>query len=68
MALVILWPPFKSETSNSPRIPKINSDFHVKMEVKDRIPGTYESPVYDMNVHYEYSTKLSRYTLATNGE
>jgi len=55
------------QTSNYPRIPQINSDFHVKMEVRDRIPGVYESPIYDMNLHYEYSLKLSRYTFATNG-
>ena len=38
------------------------------MEVRDRIPGVYESPIYDMNLHYEYSLKLSRYTFATNGK
>ena len=61
-------PLFNSQTSNYPRIPQINSDFHVKMEVRDRIPGVYESPIYDMNLHYEYSLKLSRYTFATNGK
>lgn len=61
-------PLFDSQTSNYPRIPQINSDFHVKMEVRDRIPGVYESPIYDMNLHYEYSLKLSRYTFATNGK
>ena len=57
------------QTSHEPKIPQITSDFHVKMEIKDRIygPGGFESPVYDMNVHYEYRTKIASYTLETRG-
>jgi len=58
------------QTSHSPRIPQFRkSEFRSKMEIKDRIVGDdgYESPVYDIDITYDYQQRLSRYEFATTG-
>lgn len=65
---VFQFPEFAAcETTHTPLIPQIVSSFHVKLEIKDSVLPVYESPVYDMNIHYEYDQKLSYYSMATTG-
>ena len=53
----------------SPLVPQMKSSFHAKLEVKEQTYGPYhnESPIYDLNIHYEYESKLSRYVWPTTG-
>ena len=47
----------------------MRSSFHAKLEIKDRIygPGYNESPIYDLSIHYEYESRISRYVWPTHG-
>ena len=55
------------QTVHDPPIPQMISSFHTKLEIKDRIIPIYESPVYDLSIHYEYDQKLSHYSFQTTG-
>ena len=55
-------------TSHSPPVPKLDAyQFRARMEVKDRIGEEWNSPIYDLDIHYDYLHKLSRYTYSTKG-
>ena len=58
------------QTTHTPRIPQMRkSEFRSRMEVKDRLVGTdgFESPVYDIDITYDYDLRLSRYIFSTAG-
>ena len=68
-AEVFAYPEFAAcETTHTPQIPQMVTSFHAKLEVKDHTTGVYESPVYDMNIHYDYNEKLSFYSMPTKGQ
>ena len=57
-------------TAHTPHIPDMRAQqFRARMEIKDYTFGKdgFESPVYDLDINYDYNLRISRYTFATAG-